>query len=205
MILALILFITTAQSVFQITKFYSEDTTCSNTETLWFVTQVTTCAASGCSNLNGQVGQVVLCTGTVVYPVGWTYIEIWTSSTTCGGVSNAFAAMPANGCSGIWTQSTFSLRCASDPNIGVIADCGISTPSCNGCSFKQAARNGTCGSGNPTTSLPVSSYKWTCPNVTTSSSSLATTGSTAGVTTTRPGVCSMLEVSFVMIAIWLIF
>lgn len=200
MILFLILFITTTQGVTQLTKFYSQDTTCSGTETLWYVTQPATCTPSSCSNLNGQVGQVVSCPSSITFPTGWSYIEIWTSSTTCGGLSNAYAAMPANGCSGIWTQSTFALQCGSNANIGTIADCGISTPSCNGCAFKQAVRNGTCGSGNPTTTLPVSSYKWTCPSVT-----LTSSGATTGGSTTRPAVASFLEVGFFLIAIWVIF
>lgn len=202
MILALIFFIATTQGVFQITKFYSQDITCSNTETLWYVTQVSSCTARTCSNLNGQVGQVVSCVSSVVYPVGWTSIEIWQSSTSCSGNSTAFAAMPANGCSGIWTGSTFNLGCGTNPNIGSIADCGISTASCNGCSYKQAARNGTCGSGNPTTTLPVSSYKWTCPSVTTASSSTSTA---TGTSTTRPASGALLEVGMTLLIIWLIF
>jgi hypothetical protein len=180
---------TLAMAVTQLTKFYSQDTTCSNQETLWYVTQVTTCTpSSSCTNLNGMVGQMILCPPSITFPTGWSSIEIWQSSTTCSGASTAFAAMPANGCSGIWTSSTFSLICGTNSSIltGAIQDCSASMSTCGGCSVKQATKGGTCVSGNPTTSLPISSYKWTCPSVATTT----TTTSTSSGTTTSPSTSS---------------
>jgi hypothetical protein len=182
---------TLAVRVTQLTKFYSQDTTCSNQETLWYVAQPATCTpSSSCTYLNGMVGQVISCPSSITFPIGWSSIEIWQSSTTCAGLSTAYAAMPSNGCSGIWTSSTFSLICGTNQSVltGAIQDCSASMPTCGGCASKQATKGGTCVGGNPTTNFPISSYKWTCPSAT--ATSTTTTSTTSGTTTTSPSTPS---------------
>jgi hypothetical protein len=177
----LLLFTCTVTAVNVTQKFYSQDVTCSKQETLWFISQSGTCTAAACSNLNGITGSSTVCPGgSVTFPAGWTYVEIWQSSTTCSGASLGIVALPADTCSGIWTSSTIKLNCAT----GTINDCSASVASCTGCSSKPATSGGGCVAGDPTSSLGITSYKWTCPAVTTTTTT--TTNSTPTPTTTAP-------------------
>lgn len=207
--IALILFLFNVQGAIQITKFYSQDLTCSSTETLWYVTQPASCTPTGCGNLNGQTATSVSCQGTLNFPPDWTFIEVWQTSTTCSGASTAFAATPSNACSGVWTSSTFSMLCGTtNSSSGFIVDCAASSPSCNGCASKPATKGGVCISGNPTTTLPISSYKWTCPAITTTTSGLTTTTTTTTTSsslTTRPASSSMIAPAIVPFLIWFVF
>lgn len=192
-----------ATAVPQLTKFYSNDVTCSNQETLWIISEVTTCTPSSCNNLNGLTGTSVTCPSTITYPAGWTWIETWQSSITCQSTPSSIAAMPANGCSGIWTSSTFGLSCGSQSTSqGLISDCQASSSSCNGCGVKFATKGGNCTGGNPSTTLLISSYRWFCPAFTTTSTTRALTTTTTQVSTTQPADAIKLVMSFLMIFIF---
>jgi len=197
----LLLFITQVVAVIQLTKFYSGDLTCSNTEYMWLVTQPSTCTPTACTNTNNQYGSIVSCPSTVTYPLGWSVFSAWQGSTACVGNPDSIIAMPSNGCSGLWVGATVSLQCGVPPpgSLGTIADCGVSTPSCGSCPYKQANIGSTCTTGNPTTSFAIASYTWSCPASTTTSTirttttALSSTSSSTAAVTTRPSFASRTE------------
>ena len=196
--LSLLLLIASVQGVTQITKFYSQDLTCSKQETLWYITQPATCTPSAtCTNLNGQTASRVECPSVTNFPSGWSFIEVWASSSTCSGVSSAFVAAPSNTCSGIWTSATIMLACGTGTTgVGSILDALQSTASCGGATSKTATKGGNCQTGNPTTSFSIASYKWTCP--------ISTTVATTSGPTTSPAKADFITPCLVLALIWLL-
>lgn len=151
---------TAPAATYQVDRFYSDDLTCTGSETALFITQPSSCTPdSSCTNVNGFFGRKRTCeTVPPTYPTGWTAIEIWQSSSSCQGISDGVLVVPDGTCSGRWQFSTILATCST----GIVQDCGATNSTCNGCSSMSATNTGVCTAGNPTNSISMQSYKWFC-------------------------------------------
>tara|TARA_R110001632_G_scaffold112178_4_gene223182 strand:- start:5758 stop:6432 length:675 start_codon:yes stop_codon:yes gene_type:complete len=220
MILLLILsIISSSFGAIRVEKIYSEDLTCSGTQTSWIITYPATCTPRAtCSNSNNVLGSIVECPASFSssdLPYGWSMLQLWNTTSSCAGNPYAIGAAPSNTCSGASIGPSFSLRCWS--SIPVIKDCPQVNPGCNGCATQMVPApnpNAGCVAGNILFYQTVTSYNWFCPPRTTTVST--TSGSTLMTTTpattlsttmmnmtTTPSNASVLSVSFVLISILL--
>ena len=128
---------------------------------IWLFPQ--TCAAVTCTNVNNMFFTQTICNSAIkiVRPATWASLQTWTTSTTCAGQANNTIMTQNDTCSGFWESATFSLNCAGT---GSITDCAASQATCGGCPSKPATKTGVCVVGNPTTSFPMASYIYTCPD-----------------------------------------
>lgn len=151
---------TPAPASYQVTQYYSGDLTCSSAFTAMQIVESTTCTPSStCTNINNNYGQKVSCVSAPPsYPSGWAALEIWTGSASCQGTSTGILVAPADTCTGKWIYSTAQFNCSNN----LILDCQASVATCGGCSSKTVTSGGSCVTGNPTTSFPILSYKFTC-------------------------------------------
>lgn len=151
---------TSAPASYQVTQYYSGDLTCSSAFTAMQIVESTTCVpVNTCTNINNNFGQKISCVSAPPsYPSGWAALEIWTGSSSCQSTSNGILVAPANTCTGKWAYSTAQFNCSNN----LIIDCQATSATCGGCSSKAVTPGGNCVTGNPTTSFPIQSYKFTC-------------------------------------------
>lgn len=139
--------------------FYSGSISCPSSPRIRLISSIP-CNAATCADLNGLAKVTTECTNTYDRPPAGVSLEVWATSTTCGGAPDSIVYMTNFTCSGFWSGATILMNCGGT---GSIQDCGASVASCNGCPSKPATKGGACITGNPTTSFAIASYKFTCP------------------------------------------
>ena len=209
LLLSLLLLISGANGLFRVEKYYSQDLTCANYFTSWFVAEVATCtAAPTCENLNNNVGRTVTCSATVpTFPPGWVTFSSY-QTIDCTGNVNIMSA-PLAVCTGVWIGSPLKLNCVGSDCLLVNCDSGIF--SCSGCPSQQTSGINTCIRGNPTSAYTMLSFSITPPAFTTMATTTTTiAGSTTapivinGTTaapTTKPACSSSVNISWVLVTI----
>jgi hypothetical protein len=207
LILFLLLAFSDVNAVFKTDKYYSQDVTCSNYFTSWFVSQVTTCTpVATCENLNGVVGRITTCTATApTFPDGWvTFTSYQTLDCSDAGV---IMSAPLATCTGYWVGSPVSLNCVG--SACRLTNCAQALQSCAGCPSQDTNGINTCVQGNPTSGYTMLAFNIAPPPFTTARPT--TTGATTttavvinGTTatpTTNPACGTLLSISMLVIVL----
>lgn len=199
MLLFVLLFVSCFGATFKVEKYYSQDTTCSNYYTSWFVSQVTSCtAAPGCENLNNNAGRIVECATSIpTFPDGWVTFSAYQTADCTGNVG--IMAAPLATCTGYWIGSAVQINCVGSQCR--VFNCGLAQQTCLGCPYQDTNGINTCITGNPTTGYTMLSYKIAPPAFTTTRTTTASGATTApanNTNTTRPASGSAVSVSVAM-------
>jgi hypothetical protein len=193
-------------ATFKVEKYYSQDVTCSNYYTSWFVTPVTSCVAvSTCENLNNNAGRIVECVGSLpTFPDGWVTFSAYQTIDCTGNV--AIMAAPLATCTGYWIGSPVQVNCAGSQCR--VINCGAAQASCAGCPYQDTNGTNVCIRGNPTSGYTMLSYSIAPPPFTTARTTTSTrannvTTAPANVNTTRPG-CGCMWMASIPLLVTLI-
>jgi hypothetical protein len=188
-------------TTYKIEKYYSEDVSCSNYFTSWYVTQVASCSAVLCENLNNNAGRVTDCSASApVYPDGWVTFSAY-QTIDCSDIPSVSSA-PLATCTGFWVGSSVQVNCVG--TACRVINCGLASNQCGGCPSQDTNGTNVCIQGNPTQGYTMLGFKIVPPPFTTTRSptvaSPPTTAAPTGVPT-NSSTAHQVVVALVVIAL----